>query len=276
MREDCALRYSRAYAHGTGIGPRERRRIQRDHRDVATKRTMTRTVGRNRAAGGRDWVVGDVHGCFRTLRHALLAIDFEYRRDRLFSVGDLIDRGPNSIEALTWLEGERFEAVVMGNHEAEMIRLLQTGEVLAPAKPYQQWMWNIERQGLFRWYRALRPLPLAVTVETAQGQVGIVHCSTWQDSWSATLDALEKRDIVAINMVLLGIDEQEKRAGPTGNRVTGIDRVIAGHDARKQIEKRENMWSIDTGAGFPAMNRLSLARIDVDPPEIETFDVIDD
>ena len=36
------------------------------------------------------------------------------------------------------------------------------------------------------------------------------------------------------------------------------------------------MWCIDTGAGFPAMNRLTLARIDVDPPEIESFDVGED
>ena len=238
-----------------------------------TKRRMTRVVGPNPATGGRDWVVGDVHGCFQTLRQALRAIQFEFGRDRLFSVGDLIDRGPNSFEALEWLEGERFEAVVMGNHEAEMVRLLQTGEILAPVKSYQQWMWNIERQDLLRWYRAVRSLPLAVTVETAQGQVGIVHCSTWRDSWSATLNELEKRNIEAINMVLLGIDECDKRVGPTGRRVTGIDRVIAGHDARKQVEQRENTWSIDTGAGFPAMNRLSLARIDVDPPEIETFEV---
>ena len=242
-----------------------------------TKRRMTRVVELNPATGGRDWVVGDVHGCFETLRKALRAIDFEYGRDRLFSVGDLIDRGPNSSEALEWLEGERFEAVVMGNHEAEMIRLLQTGEILAPAKVYQQWMWNIDRPDLFRWHRALRALPLAVTVETAvAGRVGIIHCSTWRDSWSATLDALEKRDIVTINMVLLGIDERDNRVAPTGNQVAGIDRVIAGHDARKQVEQRENLWCIDTGAGFPAMNRLSLARIDVDPPEIETFEVRED
>ena len=236
---------------------------------------MTRDVGRNRATGGRDWVVGDVHGCFRTLREALLAIDFEHGCDRLFSVGDLIDRGPNSIEALEWLEGGRFEAVVMGNHEAEMVRLLQTGEILAPAKSYQQWMWSIERRDLFRWYHAVRALPLAVTVDTAHGQVGIVHCSTWRDNWEATLEALEERDIVAINMVLLGIDEHERRAGPTGDEVGGIDRVITGHDARKQVERRGNTWCIDTGAGFPAMNRLTLARIDVDPPGIETFEVTD-
>ena len=85
---------------------------------MASKRRMTRVVERNRAPGGRDWVVGDVHGCFTTLREALRAIDFEHGRDRVFSVGDLIDRDPNSIEALEWLAGERFEAVVMGNHEA--------------------------------------------------------------------------------------------------------------------------------------------------------------
>ena len=87
----------------------------------------------------------------------------------------------------------------MGNHEAEMVRMLQTGEILSPAKPYQQWMWNIAWQDLFRWHRALRPLPLAVTVETAHGRVGIVHCSTWGDSWETTVETLEKRDIAAIN-----------------------------------------------------------------------------
>ena len=201
------------------------------------------------------------------------AIDFEYGRDRLLSVGDLVDRGPNSIEALEWIERGRFDALVMGNHEAEMVRLLQTGEILAPPKSYQQWMWQIEKQDLCRWYHALRALPLAITVETAHGQVGIVHSSTWRDSLRATLNALEERNIAAINMVLLGIDKRDKRAGPTGNQVVGVDCVIAGHDPTKRVERRANMWSIDTGAGFPTLNRLTLARIDLDPPEFETFDV---
>ena len=70
----------------------------------------------------------------------------------------------------------------------------------------------------------------------------------------------EERNIAAINMVLLGIDEHEKRAGPTGNEVDGIDRVIAGHGPRMRAERRANLWCIDTGAGFPAMNRLTLSR----------------
>ena len=239
------------------------------------ERGMTRVVGRNPAAGGRDWVVGDVHGCFRTLRDALLAIDFDDGRDRLFSVGDLIDRGPNSIKAVDWLESGRLSAVVMGNHEAEMVQLMQTGNVLSPTKAYQGWMRNIPRQEVYRWHNALRALPLAVTVETPTGRVGIVHCSTWRDNWSATLGALAQRNMAAINMVLLGIDDQEKRAGPTGKEVEGIDRVFAGHEPRKQVEGRANTWNIDTGAGFAAMNRLTLARIEVDPPEFETFEVTD-
>ena len=236
---------------------------------------MTRLVERNPAAGGRDWVVGDVHGCFQTLRQALLSIEFEHGRDRLFSVGDLINRGPNSIEALEWLEAERFEAVVMGNHEAEMVRLLQTGEILDPPRREQQWMRQIPRQELFRWHQALRPIPLAVTVETEHGRVGIIHCSTLDNSWEATVDALEKRDINAINTVLLGTYGRERPEGPSGNVVTGIDRVIAGHEPREEFEQRGNTWCIDTGAGIPAMNRLTLARFDTDPAEFETFEVID-
>ena len=75
----------------------------------------------------------------------------------------------------------------------------------------------------------------------SHGQVGIVHCSTLRDSWEATVEALEKRDIAAINTVLLGIDERERHAGPTGNVVTGIDRVFAGHDARRLVDRRGNI-----------------------------------
>ena len=105
-----------------GPGCVHRQRLQNDQKTqsaMTDERGMARAVGRNPAAGGRDWVVGDVHGCFRTLRDALLAIDFDDGRDRLFSVGDLIDRGPNSIKAVDWLESGRLSAVVMGNRPTE-------------------------------------------------------------------------------------------------------------------------------------------------------------
>ena len=73
---------------------------------------------------GRDFVVGDVHGCFRTLERALSVIAFDPNLDRLFGVGDLVNRGPHSEEALGWLE-QRFDAVVLGQPRPLRVELVQ-------------------------------------------------------------------------------------------------------------------------------------------------------
>ena len=76
--------------------------------------TCTRIVSTNQF--GRDLVVGDVHGCFRTLHRALREVGFDPDRDRLFGVGDLVNRGPHSEDALAWIE-DRFHSVTLGNHK---------------------------------------------------------------------------------------------------------------------------------------------------------------
>ena len=65
---------------------------------------------------GRDYVVGDIHGMFAHLEGLLADLEFEPGRDRLFSVGDLVDRGPESHRALEWLARPWFHAC-RGNHE---------------------------------------------------------------------------------------------------------------------------------------------------------------
>lgn len=69
---------------------------------------------------GRDFVVGDIHGCFDRLELLLSAVGFNKLTDRLFSVGDLVDRGPNSLEVLRLIKQPWFHAV-MGNHEWMML-----------------------------------------------------------------------------------------------------------------------------------------------------------
>ncbi len=65
---------------------------------------------------GRDFVVGDLHGCRVLLDRLLREVDFHPDRDRLFSVGDLIDRGPESMRCLDLLD-EPWCHGVLGNHE---------------------------------------------------------------------------------------------------------------------------------------------------------------
>ena len=72
--------------------------------------------------------VGDVHGCSETLQRLLERLPFDPVRDRLWLVGDLVNRGPRSLEVLRWARetaegmGERF-AVVLGNHDLRLMAL---------------------------------------------------------------------------------------------------------------------------------------------------------
>ena len=69
---------------------------------------------------GRDFIVGDLHGCLDLLQTELERIAFEPDKDRLFSVGDLADRGPDSMGCLRLLNQPWFYAV-RGNHEDMLI-----------------------------------------------------------------------------------------------------------------------------------------------------------
>lgn len=65
---------------------------------------------------GRDFIIGDLHGCLALLKGKMKDVGFNKDIDRLFSVGDLIDRGPNSVGCLELLYEPWFFAV-RGNHE---------------------------------------------------------------------------------------------------------------------------------------------------------------
>jgi len=65
---------------------------------------------------GRDFVLGDLHGQCRSFEILLKHVKFDCSRDRVFCVGDLIDRGEDSRKALGYLNESWFFSV-RGNHE---------------------------------------------------------------------------------------------------------------------------------------------------------------
>jgi len=72
---------------------------------------------------GRDFIVGDLHGCRAMMDRLLDHVAFDTDRDRLFSVGDLVDRGPDSEGCLDLLH-EPWFFPVMGNHDAMLMAFL--------------------------------------------------------------------------------------------------------------------------------------------------------
>jgi len=69
---------------------------------------------------GQDWFVGDLHGEYTLLMQSLERVGFDSTRDRLFAVGDLIDRGPDSRRCLELLKEDWFHST-LGNHEQVLV-----------------------------------------------------------------------------------------------------------------------------------------------------------
>lgn len=125
-----------------------------------------------RNATGRDLVVGDLHGHRSLLEQELDRLGFDPTRDRVISVGDLIDRGPESLATLSLIEEPWFHAV-LGNHELMLLNFLDYYASRLHSKksfPLGGGDWITEassrsRKALARLADGIASLPLAIHVD---------------------------------------------------------------------------------------------------------------
>ena len=220
-----------------------------------------RRFARNPA--GRDYVVGDIHGMFPALRVLLAKVEFDEERDRLFSVGDLVDRGPRSREALEWLEKPWFHAV-RGNHEQFLLDSDHppTRDIWIGYNGGGWWLeCGPDERESFR--EACAALPIAIEIDTSGGKVGVVHADAPRsNSWSDFLSRLEARDERTVEHALWS---RERVAAGASGTVTGVDLVLCGHTPTTRVVTAGNVRFIDTGAVYRQYLDARLTMVEIEP-----------
>lgn len=223
---------------------------------------------------GRDFVIGDLHGQKTMLTELLRGLKFNPETDRLFSVGDLVDRGEDSLSCL-YLIQQPWVHAVMANHEAMMLEAIDN--------PGYNWLWQ---QNGGTWASAeelalahadlieqVRTLPYIRSVQRKDGQlVNIIHAE-WP--WAVTDAELDDPDTLTRITQVGGLDgtcliwnrdwfmglygkdrthlEKLKRSAENGLPkwdMSNMSITISGHTPLMQPTKVGKLIGIDTGASM--------------------------
>lgn len=103
--------------------------------------------------------IGDVQGCHDELRALLARLQFSPDRDRLWFVGDLVNRGPKSLETLRFVKSLGESAiVVLGNHDLHLLAVVHgNSSRLRPGDTLDEVLAAPDRDVLLEWL-ITRPL----------------------------------------------------------------------------------------------------------------------
>ena len=104
------------------------------------------------------YAIGDIQGCFTALRRLLDLLRFDPQKDRLWFVGDLVNRGPDSLAVLRFIRGlDQAAVTVLGNHDLHALAVAGGVTELRKKDSLSDLLSAPDREELLDWLRH-RPL----------------------------------------------------------------------------------------------------------------------
>ncbi|WP_243077782.1 metallophosphoesterase [Pantoea sp. MQR6] len=200
------------------------------------------------------WIVGDLHGCRSQLNTLLQAHDFDKQQDLLISVGDLIDRGPDSLGCLALLEEPWFRCV-RGNHEEMALNALQGHESQLWEMNGGGWFWQLKGAEVITARHALnrlKEIPLILHLQLEEQIVVIAHADYPAEHY-AWEQAVNWHDVVWSRRRIDGLQQGRR------DTIPGADAFYFGHTPLQHRLDVDNLHYIDTGAVFG--NHLTLVQV---------------
>ncbi|HFL1154757.1 protein-serine/threonine phosphatase [Escherichia coli] len=189
------------------------------------------------------WLSGDIHGCLEQLRRKLWHCRFDPWRDLLISVGDVIDRGPQSLRCLQLLE-QHWVCAVRGNHEQMAMDALTSQQMSLWLMNGGDWFIALADNQQKQAKTALEKcqhLPFILEVHSRTGKHVIAHADYPDDVYEWQKD-------VDLHQVLWSRSRLGER--PKGQGIKGADHFWFGHTPLRHRVDIGNLHYIDTGAVF--------------------------
>jgi bis(5'-nucleosyl)-tetraphosphatase (symmetrical) len=186
------------------------------------------------------YAIGDIQGCFEALELLLDRINFDAARDRLWFVGDLVNRGPDSLATIRFVKNLGDVAVtVLGNHDLHLLTVaagfakIHRGDTLddilaAPDREEllawlrrQKFMhagegWSMVHAGLLPQWTVARALELGREVEAALGGPNYrdlleTMYGNEPDTWDEGLEGYDRLRVIINAMTRLRLCTHEGR-----------------------------------------------------------------
>lgn len=100
------------------------------------------------------YAVGDLQGCLTPLKALLKQVDFHWDKDQLWLTGDLVNRGPQSLETLRFVYKHRDNIItVLGNHDLHLLAVAQGVKQPTPSDTLDDILHASDSDTLLEWLR---------------------------------------------------------------------------------------------------------------------------
>ncbi|MGH8675347.1 MAG: symmetrical bis(5'-nucleosyl)-tetraphosphatase [Burkholderiales bacterium] len=171
------------------------------------------------------YAIGDVQGCFDELQELLARVGFDSSRDRLWFVGDLVNRGSKSLEVLRFVRALGTSAItVLGNHDLHLICQYEGVERQRKDDTFGDVLRAPDAPELVEWLRG-RPMLYA------EGRYAMVHAALLPE-WSVQKGAALAREV---EQALAAPSYREFLANLYGDHPARWNDALAGWDRLRVI-----------------------------------------
>lgn len=200
--------------------------------------------------------MGDIHGCYQEFIDKLTEIGFNFKNDLVISVGDLVDRGRNSLKCIELVNNPWFKAI-RGNHKQMCLEASVAPEMKGfHCKHGGEWLYELTRQNYKEVLYACLNLPIVLEVAFRGKRYGFVHADIKQNDWLDFKNNILKKDYFSesnsstLQSALWGRSRISAKYPYKYQEIVGVDKVYLGHTVVDIPVQLNNCVYIDTGVVF--------------------------